>query len=122
MKPIKITQVQKIINLCNTKIDFTFELNKNDAPYIVSVKSLYCGKNPSLDFELNLKISDAINKTKIISKYYDSIGGWTDEKNNFCVDANVHFYNKTLAIDTAKVFNQKAIFDKKNNKVITIKY
>jgi hypothetical protein len=122
MKQIKISQVQKIVNLCHTKKDFTFELNKNYAPYIVSIKNIYKGKNPSLDFELNLKIKDTINKSNIISKYYDSIGGWKDEDDNFCIDANVHFYNLTLAKDTAKAFNQKAIFDKKNNKVILINY
>ena len=118
----KISTVQKIANLCHTKKDFTFELNKNEAQYIVSIKNLYKGKNPSLEFNLNLKIQETINKTNIVSKYYDSIGGWMDDKDNFCVDANVHFYNLSLAIDTAKVFKQKAIFDKVNNKVILIDY
>jgi len=122
MKEIKTSQVQKIVNICHTKKDFTFELNKNNAPYIVSIKNIYKGINPSLDFELNKKINDILNKKNIISKYYDSIGGWKDEDGNFCIDANVHFYNLSLAIDTAKAFKQKAIFDKKNNKVILINY
>ena len=122
MENNEINTVQKIVNLCNTKNDFTFELNKNDAQYIVSVKNIYKGKNPSLQFDLNLKIQETINKINIVSKYYDSIGGWMDANNNFCVDVNTHFYNLSLAIDTAKVFKQKAIFDKKNNKVILINY
>lgn len=122
MKQIKTSQVQKIVNLCHTRKDFTYEINKNSANYIVSIKSIYRGKNSSLCFELNQKINDILSKKNIISKYYDSIGGWKDEDGNFCIDANVHFYNLSLAIDTAKAFSQKAIFDKKNNKVILINY
>lgn len=122
MKNNKINTLQKIVNLCYAKNDFTFELNKNEAPYIVSIKNIYKGKNPSLCFDLNLKIQETINKINIVSKYYDSIGGWRDNKGNFCIDANVHFYNLSLAIDAAKVFKQYAIFDKVNNKVILIDY
>lgn len=120
MRNNKPNLVQSIINKCNNKKDFTINLKPITARYIVSVKNIYYGNNPSLKHDLNKDINEVINRTHFISKFYDSIVGWKDEKNNYCLDANVHFNNLHLALDTAKVFKQKAIFDKVNNEVILL--
>ena len=120
MKNNKPNLVQRIINKSNNKTDFTIDLKPETARYVVSVKNIYYGNNPSLKYDLNKDINEAINRTYAISKYYDSIGGWTDEKNNYCLDANVHFHNLHLALETAKILKQKAIFDKVNKEVILV--
>ena len=120
MQNLKPNLVQRIINKSNSKIDFTIDLKPLTARYIVSIKNIYYGKNPSLKYDLNKDINEAINRTHTISKYYDSIGGWKDENQNYCLDANIHFHNIHLALETAKIFKQKAIFDKVNNEVILV--
>ena len=113
----KINTVQKIVNKANGKNNFTYKLKECDKRYIVSVKNIYLGFNPSLCYDLNLKLKDIIN-----DNIFDSIGGWNDfgnDKNKpYYLDANVHFYNLDDAITIAKKYKQIAIFDKLQNKTI----
>lgn len=119
MKNIKINNVQKIVNKSNNKVDFTYNLNNNNNRYIVSVKNIYLGFNPSLCTDLNLRVKKIID-----SNLYDSIGGWNGQGTNkskpYYLDANVHFKSLDSAINVAKKNNQMAIFDAKNNLVITL--
>jgi len=114
MKNLKITKVQIISNKANLKKDFTYNLIETKKRYVVSVKNIYEGFNPSLNYDLNLKINEIINKN-----FYDSIGGWY-YKNIYYLDANVHFYCLDNAVEVAKLYNQIAIFDKQKNKTIII--
>jgi hypothetical protein len=119
MRQQKTNTVQKIVNKAIGKKDFTHNLKNCDKRYIVSVKNIYLGFNPSLCYDLNLRIDDVIN-----NDIYDSIGGWNGFGSNkskpYYLDANVHFYSLTVAIDTAKSYGQLAIFDKLDNKIINI--
>lgn len=116
MRHQKINTVQKIVNKANNKKEFTYNLKKCNKRYIVSVKNIFLGFNPSLCYDLNLRIENIIN-----SDIYDSIGGWigsNTDNNPYYLDANVHFYGLDAALDIAKNYGQLAIFDKLENKII----
>lgn len=119
MKAIETNTIQKIVNKSINKLDFTFNLNDNDKRYIVSVKNIYLGFNPSLCTDLNLRINKAIN-----NDLYDSIGGWKGYSSNnsrpYYLDANIHFNSLDKAKNIAIKHSQAAIFDKLNNIVINI--
>ena len=119
MRNIKINNVQKIVNKSNNKVDFTFNLNNNKKRYIVSIKNIYLGFNPSLCTDLNLRVKKIID-----SNLYDSIGGWNGYSSNnskpYYLDANLHFESLDMAVNVAKQNKQMAIFDAKNNLVITL--
>ena len=111
---IKTNPVQQIVNKANCFTNFTYYLNNNDVNYIVSICSIYEGNNPSLFYDLNLKVREIIN-----SKVFDSIGGWYNEETNiYYLDANIHFMTLSQAIETALKYNQVAIYDVKQSKVL----
>ena len=69
---LSITITQQVNNKANARRDFTTYLNKSKDRYILAVKNIYTGANPSICFDLISKISDTVNKNA-----YDSIvGGW----------------------------------------------
>lgn len=118
MRQINRPLYQFILNKAIQKLDFTFMLKNSQSRYIVSHKNIYTGTNPSLEHNLITRISEAINIDK-----YTSIGGWHDKETNlYYLDCNLHFRYLRDAIDFAKLNNQKAIFDRKTNRVINIKY
>ena len=124
MRPSEINTVQNIINKINAKQEFTHNLNDAvTGRYIVSIKNIYTGKNPSLKTDLNLIISKYIDNEIKFSEsfFYDSIGTWLND-GIYYVDANIHFYDLNFAIEAAKLNNQKAIYDKIKNITINIKY
>lgn len=93
------------------KNDFTSSLGGNTARYIVSVKNIYTGKNPT---------AKLINKQPL--QDFDSIGGWKDKKTGkYYLDLNLHFARLNRAIQIGKALNQIAIFDRKLKKVINLK-
>jgi hypothetical protein len=47
-------------------------------------------------------------------------GGWVDN-NKFCVDLTRYYKNKATALNTARLFNQKAIFDISKQESIYLK-
>jgi hypothetical protein len=113
-----MTIKQDIINKINAQQDFTFNLkNKSfkldrEHNYIVGTKNIYTGKNPSLDFELILKVD-------LNNKLYCNIGGWFDkDTNTYYVDYSYNLHTLQSALNLAKIYNQKSIFDIKNNTVI----
>jgi len=114
MIQIETNTVQKIVNKANCKANFTQQINNNDKRYTVSVLSIYKGKNPSLDYNINLKIKEVLKNDT-----FDSIGGW-DNKDCYYLDANVDFYSLDNAIYIAQQYNQIAIFDKLENKIINL--
>jgi hypothetical protein len=114
MRDIQITLAQSILNKANSKEDFTTVLKQNEGRYIVAQKNLYLGSNPSICYDLLTRISNCIN-----SNDFSSIGGWTDlDTNTYWLDANQHYNNFTLAIETAKHLGEIAIYDTIDNKVI----
>ena len=105
---------QNITNKAHAKKDFTTYLNNSEGRYIVSMKNIFTGKNFANCHDMIIRVSKIVN-----SKFYDSIGGWNFEGTYF-VDANLHFENLDLAIQSAKNRNEIAIFDTKENKTIYI--
>lgn len=113
---LSITITQQINNKANARRDFTTYLSKSNSRYILSVKNLYTGKNPSICFDLISRISDTVEKN-----IYDSIGGWIDTKTNiYYLDANIHFDSLRECISNAKSYGELAIYDTVDNKVIYI--
>ena len=53
--------LQRLINKVNAKQNFTYNLTNNRERYIVSIKSVYNGLNPSIDFDLITKVSKIIS-------------------------------------------------------------
>lgn len=134
MQALKTSEVQRIVNKCNSMQNFTYRLSnaktysdKSGYPveemynefgdrYIVSYEVLYTGKNPSTDHKLNQHIERILE-----SPYYDSIGGWLDPNTKeYYVGGNLHFSSKELAELAAQLRDQKAIFDAKESKTINI--
>ena len=115
MKAINIPLFQTITNKANQRLDFTHDLRRHDGRYVVSYKSIYTGKNPSLDSELCIKISDVLQ-----NEGCHSIGGWLD-KDTYYLDCNLHFNYLKDAVTFAKLNDQIAIFDKVKNEVIIVK-
>jgi hypothetical protein len=108
--------LQRLINKINAKQNFTYNLTNNRQRYIVSIKSVYNGLNPSIDFDLIKKVSKIISAK---NHSFDSLGGWFNEDNKaYCLDLNLHLSDLTTALKLAKVNQQTAIFDSKKNLVI----
>mgnify|MGYP003674860913 FL=1 len=113
---LSITITQQVNNKANAKRDFTTYLSKSKDRYILAVKNLYTGKNPSTCFDLISRISDTIDKN-----IYDSVGGWMDTKTDiYYLDANMHFDSLNECISNAKGLGELAIYDTIDNKVIYI--
>lgn len=116
MRQINIPLFQVITNKANSLRDFTFNL-KNKNRYIVSYKNIYTGKNPSMQTDLCVKISNILEKENCCS-----IGGWKNPENNlYYLDCNRHFYYLLDALTFAKLNNQIAIYDTHKKEVLYTK-
>ena len=110
-----LSKIQLISNNIDYKQDFTINLSKSENRYIVSIKNLYIGTNPSIDFELTGRVRDIIS-----SGQFDSIGGWTNIDGEYYVDANIHLKRLEFAVTVAKKNNQIAVYDSFEKKLIFI--
>ena len=82
-----MTKQQNIINKINAKQDFTINLTDQSKRYIVGVKNLFTGSNPSTQYETIYK--DIMNpETK-----FDSVGGWLD------TDSMIYFVDYSMQLD-----------------------
>ncbi len=112
-----IPPAQHVVNQANWLKDFTYHLNDSDesedsdlfapARYVVSMGNIYKGKNPSLDCNLLIKVSDRIKENM-----YDSISGRLDkDTGEYSIDANIHFNHQDLA---RKVAGDNVVYDLKS--------
>ena len=75
MRDIKQPEWSIIVNKINSKQDFTRYINDNsDLRYVVGVKNLFAGKNPSMEW---LNSSTAIDDALKLDSIH-GIGGWMD--------------------------------------------
>jgi hypothetical protein len=110
-----ITPLQTVVNKCNSKVDFTYNLNDSKSQYIVGIESIASSKNPSLEVDLRSKLAPYIDDVS-----FDTIGGWMDHDTDlFHMDAGIKVSDLATALKMAKVNKQKAIYDTKNGIVIT---
>lgn len=113
-----LAPVQELLNRCNSKVDFTYNLNNSKSRYIVGIESILTSTNPSLNFTLRTKLLPYIEDVS-----FDTIGGWNDPKTGlFHIDAGVKVSDLATALKTAKQHKQTAIYDTENNVVITVNY
>ena len=110
-----LSKVQLALNKAEHKQDFAIILSTTKSRYVVSVKNLYRGTNPSLDFELRARISNMVD-----SKQFDSIGGFTNIDGDYFVDANLHLEKLDWAMHTAIKNEQICIFDNVDEKLIFV--
>ena len=110
-----LNKTQLILNNAEHKQDFTINLSQSKSRYVVSIKNLYRGTNPSLDFELRSKISKIAD-----SNQFDSIGGWNNIDGDYFVDANLHLDKLEFAMHTAINNEQICIFDNVDKKLIFV--
>lgn len=110
-----ITINQVLINKINAKQDFSHSINDNSKRYIVGMKNLFTGNNPSLQYE-NI-YNDVLN----LDESFDILGGWTDPDTNIYYVDLCNSYDCVFdAMDQARINNEIAIFDSKENKVINL--
>jgi len=108
-----MTKQQNIINKINAKQDFTINLTENAKRYIVGVKNLFSGSNPSTQYDNIYK--DIMNP----DKDFDSVGGWLDKDSMiYFVDYSMQLNNLSDALELAKQHNELAIWDSIENKEI----
>ena len=92
------------------KLPFTYNLKQSTSRFIVSIKNVYKGKTPKANELINVK---NLNK-------FDSLGGWMDENNNYYLDLNIHLDSKEDALKIGSLYDQLAIYDQKEKKVINL--
>ena len=92
------------------KLPFTYKLKNSSARFVVSIKNVYKGKTPKANELINVK---NLNK-------FDSIGGWMDQNDNYYLDLNIHLDSKDDAIKIGNLYDQLAVYDLKENKVINL--
>ena len=112
----ELTLLQDALNKANAKQDFTVKLpSAFNGKFIVSHESLYIGENPSICFDLIIKIGKAIDDK------YDSIGGWFDKKTGlYHVDANLHYLYHETANVAARIMNQVSYYDSSSGEVVYV--
>jgi len=121
MRANEITIEQNLINVINSKNDFTHPLRTKR--YIVGIKELHKSNNPSLKYTDIYKDVYAIVKEIRNTKNNTTLGGWYNESEGlYYVDKGQSIDNLKEAIKIAKKYSQIAIYDTKVNKVINIKY
>jgi len=107
---------QQLINMINATQDFTYPLLTKR--YIVGMESKFEGTNPSQQY---LGIYNDVYKAVNEHKPQETFGGWLDkETGKYCVDSGMSFDDEDVALDWAKVYHQKAIYDSYDNKVIFV--
>tara|TARA_R110000744_G_scaffold3633_1_gene13646 strand:- start:645 stop:992 length:348 start_codon:yes stop_codon:yes gene_type:complete len=107
---------QDLINKINAKQNFTHNLTLNKSRYVVSLKSIYKGFNPSIQFDLIEQIYSILGKK---NQSFDSLGGWYNETTKvYCLDLNLHLSDLSTSLKLAKVNKQLAIYDSKKQLVI----
>ena len=108
-----MTKQQNIINKINAKQDFTVNLTDQSKRYIVGVKNLFSGSNPSTQYDNIYK--DIMNP----DQKFDSVGGWLDKDSMiYFVDYSMQLNNLSDALELAKQHNELAIWDSLENKEI----
>ena len=118
MRAISISTEQGIINKINAKVDFTYP--NETLRYLVGVINLYQGSNPSQEYK---NIYEDVYKAVKDAGAQRTIGGWLDkETNKYDVDLGCSFSDLDVALDWARAYNQKAIYDSVKDKVIYVDY
>ena len=112
----EMTVRQDLINKVNAMQNFTHNLTPNKSRYVVSLKSIYKGYNPSIKFDLIQKVYSILDNK---NHSFDSLGGWYNERTKlYCLDLNLHLSDLSTALKLAKVNDQNAIYDSKKELVI----
>jgi len=116
MRELKISTAQVIVNKCNSLADFRHKVTENESYYVVNARTLYKGVNPSLDFDLLTKVTDALK-----TKSFDSISLRKDDKGIFIVEAAMHFKNLDFALVVAKAYDQNSVLSLASDTLLYLK-
>ena len=116
MRKQTVRKEQELVNKINAKQDFTYNLTGSKRRYVVGVKNLFMGKNPSLQY--NLIHNDIYN---LENTKYDSVGGWLNSITGiYYVDYSIQVDDLFDALHLARQNGEIAIWDSVENKEIKL--
>jgi len=112
----EISPLQDVVNKINAKADFTHNINDTRLErYTVSTRNVFTGRNPSIFLEDTWKVvCDAFNSDE------ELFGGWLSDDGIYFVDYGVSISNLRIAMHSARVNKQLAIYDNVSQKIIEV--
>lgn len=134
MRETSVNLEQFIVNKCNSRVDFTIDIDKEgDAVpeykvlngctnlYAVGIKNIMCTTNPSLKLDLRDKVADAIKAATVLAvDSKASVGGWLSPDGYYCLDVVINIENRDDAIYAAVIGNESYIYDRVKDKLIKV--
>lgn len=110
----ELTTQQDLANKVNAKQEFTHYLINNPQRYVVGLKNLFEGVNPSLE-------GSALRMAEIaLESDADAFGGWLSEDGVYYVDLSTTTDNLDTALKQARERNELAIWDSLKEVVINV--
>lgn len=118
MRENSVTTHQSIVNKINAKESFTYP--KQHARYVVGIRNLYYGGNPSMFFDNMYRDVEEFLKASVFDGGL-TIGGWTSEETGaYYVDLGVSLNDIDKAIRLGRSGKEIAIWDSKEEKEILL--
>ena len=110
----ELTTQQDLANKVNSRKEFTHYLVDSPERYVVGLKNLFEGTNPSLE-------GSALRMAEIaLDSNADAFGGWLSEDGIYYVDLSTTTNNLYTALNQAKERGELAIWDSLENRVINV--
>ena len=117
MREQKVSLLDRVVNKINGRIDFNHEFNQDHGRYIVRVKDIYSGKNPSLEFANK---HEAIGGIFDDADRYSFIKGVKDSEGSFDVACYVAMDNIESAVGIARAKGLDYIIDAQQDKILKL--
>ncbi len=110
----ELTIQQHLANKVNAKQEFTHYLVDSPERYVVGLKNLFEGINPSLE-------GSALRMAEIaLDSNADAFGGWLSEDGTYYVDLSTTTNSLDTALSQAKTRGELAIWDSVKEVVINV--
>jgi hypothetical protein len=110
----ELTTLQNLANKVNAKKQFTHYIVSNPQRYVVGLKNLFEGVNPSLE-------GSALRMAEIaLGSDSDAFGGWLSEDGVYYVDLSTTTDNLHTALSQARDRGELAIWDSLKEVVINV--
>ena len=113
---LELSTQQFLANKINAKQDFTYDYQVNPERYVVGLKNLFTGTNPSLQ-------GSALDIARIglQAEAGDCFGGWLDTDDGiYYVDISTRTNNLHTALKQARERGEVAIYDSLKDVVIYV--
>ena len=134
MRETSVNLEQFIVNKCNSRVDFTIDIDENGnaipeckvlegytSLYAVGIKNIMCTKNPSLKLDLRDHVADAIQAATVLAvDSKASVGGWLSPDGYYCLDVVINIEYRDDALYAAEIGNESYIYDRVKDKLIKV--